>query len=84
MNLTLEAFMNNNIDHAINAEPLEEVIDDLVKEIKQRHIERLKKANVSHELKTPITAISGYAELHAAEISMNSAVGEGSEIKIRF
>ena len=49
MNITEAAFASGDTDIAVKVEPLEEVIDDLVMEIKERHIERLKQGNCSME-----------------------------------
>jgi len=47
--MTVEVFDSEDIKAAVNVEPLEEVIDDLVMEMKQRHIIRLRKGNCSME-----------------------------------
>ncbi|MBP3901563.1 MAG: Na/Pi cotransporter family protein [Blautia sp.] len=49
MNTTKAAFSAGNTGIAAAVEPHEEVIDDLVMEIKQRHIERLRQGNCSME-----------------------------------
>jgi phosphate:Na+ symporter len=49
MNMTTEAFDNLNATDAAKVEPFEEVIDDLVMEMKQRHIARLRKGKCSTE-----------------------------------
>ena len=49
MNLTVDVFENDNMDRATDVEPLEEVIDDLVMEMKQRHIIRLRNGVCSLE-----------------------------------
>jgi len=41
MNITLDAFIQENVSEAKKVEPLEEVIDDLSDEMKMRHIDRL-------------------------------------------
>ena len=45
----MTAFANNDNEAAKAIEPLEEVIDDLVMEMKQRHIVRLRSGNCSME-----------------------------------
>jgi phosphate:Na+ symporter len=47
--LTQTVFTFEDITSAVNVEPLEEVIDDLVAEMKQRHITRLRNGNCSME-----------------------------------
>ena len=39
---TMTAFADNDLEHAMKVEPQEEVVDHLVKEIKARHIRRLR------------------------------------------
>ena len=48
--LTVKAFEDNDTELAMNVEPLEEVIDDLTKTIKDKHIERLRKGGCNPEL----------------------------------
>ena len=48
--LTVKAFKDNNTAVALNVEPLEEVIDDLTKTIRDKHIERLRTGECSPEL----------------------------------
>ena len=48
--LTVKAFTENNTETALNVEPLEEVIDDLTKTIRDKHIERLRRGECSPEL----------------------------------
>lgn len=49
MDVTQDAFSAGDIELAVNVEPLEEVINDLVMEMKQRHIVRLRSGNCSLE-----------------------------------
>ena len=49
LTMTQNAFSTGNTTTAADVEPLEEVIDDLVKEMKQRHIVRLRSGNCSME-----------------------------------
>ena len=48
--LTVKAFTDNDTELAMNVEPLEEVIDDLTAEIRDKHIDRLRKGECSPEL----------------------------------
>ncbi len=50
MTMTLNALSTGNTTAAADVEPLEEVIDDLVMEMKQRHIIRLRSGNCSMEV----------------------------------
>lgn len=49
MNITIDAFAARDISNAVNVEPMEEVIDDIVLEMKQRHINRLRQGRCSME-----------------------------------
>ena len=49
LTMTQNALSTGNTTTAADVEPLEEVIDDLVKEMKQRHIVRLRSGNCSME-----------------------------------
>ena len=67
--------MARDLDHIDNIEPYEE-LKPLLDKIHSQHQDIIKSAeirqqftaNVSHELKTPLTAISGYSELIATGI----------------
>ena len=48
--LTVRAFTDNNTELAMNVEPLEEVIDDLTKTIRDKHFDRLRRGECSPEL----------------------------------
>ena len=50
LQLTMEAFDKNNLTLAAKVEPLEQVIDVLITEIRSRHIERLRKGVCTIEL----------------------------------
>lgn len=50
MNMSIEAFKNDDIHLARQVEPLEEVIDYLNDELKQRHVRRLRSGGCSVEL----------------------------------
>lgn len=49
MTLTTKVFQDRDYENASNVEPLEEVIDNLVLEIKQRHVQRLRSGECSME-----------------------------------
>ena len=75
--------MAEDIDNTVGVTPYKE-LEPFVKRIREQHKDILAAAksrqdftaNVSHELKTPITAISGYAELIE-----NKMVDEDTQIK---
>lgn len=50
LNRAVCAFIENNMELAQTVEPLEEVIDDLNKEVKKRHIKRLRKGKCTIDL----------------------------------
>ncbi|MBQ8165256.1 MAG: Na/Pi cotransporter family protein [Clostridia bacterium] len=50
LNLATEAYVNRDIEMAERVEPLEQVIDELVAGIKNKHIERLQTGNCSIEM----------------------------------
>ena len=50
MNMSIEAFKNDDIQLARQVEPLEEVIDYLNDELKQRHVNRLRSGECSVEM----------------------------------
>lgn len=79
--------MANELDHLENVESYDELVP-FIRLIKKQHEDIVKSvtmrqdftANVSHELKTPLTAISGYSELiengMAAEVDVQRFAGE--------
>lgn len=50
LSITANAFETKDLDIAISVEPLEQVIDDLISQIKNRHINRLQNGNCTIEL----------------------------------
>lgn len=50
LNRSVQAFVDNDTEMALTVEPLEEVIDDLNKEVKKRHIKRLRKGKCTIDL----------------------------------
>lgn len=50
VDMAVRAFMENDIELALLVEPLEEVVDNLRADMKNRHIERLQKGNCTIEL----------------------------------
>ncbi len=48
--ITCRAFENNDLKLAASVEPLEQVIDKMIIEVKSRHVERLQKGNCTIEL----------------------------------
>lgn len=50
VNITIESFVDNDAKKASTVEPLEQVIDNLISEIKTRHIKRLRSGECTIEL----------------------------------
>lgn len=73
--------MANQLDHLDNVESYDELVP-FIQLIKKQHEDIMKSvtmrqdftANVSHELKTPLTAISGYSELIENGMAMEADV----------
>ena len=57
MDITTEAFSEDNIEKAKRVEPLEQVIDILIAEAKNKHIERLQKGECTIELGFMLTEV---------------------------
>lgn len=58
LNRSVEAFVKNDPELAATVEPLEEVIDDLNKQVKKRHIKRLRKGKCTIDLGMALTEIA--------------------------
>ena len=58
LNRSIQAFIQNDTKMALTVEPLEEVIDKLNKEVKKRHIKRLKKGKCTIELGLVLSEIA--------------------------
>lgn len=74
IDLTIEAFQNNDAKLAAKVEPLEQVIDVILAEMKSRHIERLKSGNCTIELGFVLSDIlSNYERIsdHCSNIAVS-------------
>ena len=71
---TVESFKNNDVDLASMVEPLEDVIDGLSMDVKQRHIKRLRKGKCTIELGFILSDITTDLECVSDHCS-NIAVG---------
>ncbi|MCI9176423.1 MAG: Na/Pi cotransporter family protein [Lachnospiraceae bacterium] len=58
LNRSIQAFIHGDTKTALTVEPLEEVIDSLNKEVKKRHIKRLKKGKCTIELGLVLSEIA--------------------------
>lgn len=50
VNITIDSFVNDDLDTALHVEPLEQVIDKLKEELKARHIDRLQKGECTVQI----------------------------------
>lgn len=74
IDLTIEAFQTNDAGLAAKVEPLEQVIDVILAEMKSRHIERLKSGNCTIELGFVLSDIlSNYERIsdHCSNIAVS-------------
>ena len=50
LDLSMDAFCRSNMQSAVLVEPLEQVIDELIEELKRKHIERLQRGECTIEM----------------------------------
>lgn len=55
---SIRAYIHHDLELALSVEPLEEVIDDLNKEVKKRHVKRLRKGKCTIELGLALSEIA--------------------------
>lgn len=73
VNMSIDAFASENVDAAGNVEPLEEVMDYLKAELKDRHVRRLRKGKCTIELGFVLTdLITNYERVadHCSNIAV--------------
>ena len=58
LNLTVDAIENNDREKAILVEPMEDLMDTMNKELKKRHVKRLKKGKCTVELGVSLSDIT--------------------------
>jgi len=79
---TVSAFMNQELDSAMEVEPQEQVVDNLVKEIKTRHIQRLRDGMCTVEygfvLEDILTALRRSAD-HCSNIALELLQSESDK-----
>lgn len=73
LNRSVTAFVENDTELALSVEPLEEVIDDLNKEVKKRHVKRLRKGKCTIDLGLVLADIAANYE-RVADHCSNLAV----------
>jgi len=91
LRFALDAFENDNLESAVQVEPLEQVVDTLQKQIRTRHIDRLSKGLCSIEqgfvlsdILTALERVSDHCsniagcviEIHQNSMDMHSYLGE--------
>ncbi len=91
MRLALDAFINDNLESAMQVEPLEQVVDKLQKQIRTRHIDRLSRGLCSIEqgfvlsdILTALERVSDHCsniagcviEIKQSSMDMHSYLGE--------
>lgn len=84
LNRTMEAYEKNDEDLAKSVEPLEEVIDELNKDVKKRHIKRLRKGKCTIELGLVLADIATNYERvadHCSNIAVCMIQQENSEME---
>ena len=81
LTLTVEAFSKNDLTEAVKVEPLEQVIDDLTKEIRNYHIERLQKGKCDSRLGVFLTDYITNCE-RASDHCSNIAVMPDSDTQL--
>ena len=87
LRLTTEAFVNKDLELAVQVEPLEELIDDLCDEMKLRHVERLQRGQctivlgfVFNDLITSFERISDHcSNIAVALIELDSGLFDTHE-----
>lgn len=84
LNRTMEAYEKNDEDLAKSVEPLEEVIDELNKDVKKRHIKRLRKGKCTIELGLVLADIATNYERvadHCSNIAVCMIQQENNEME---
>lgn len=75
LRLTREVYEEEDVDLAMDVEPLEEVIDALTDEMKKRHIKRLRKGKCTINLGRPV-----YNDLNDTDIQRFTGNLEAAKI----
>lgn len=83
LDMTLAAFKSNDLEQAALVQPMEELMDDLNKEVKKRHVRRLRKGKCTIELGLCLSDISDTYERisdHCANIAVSMIQVEDDEL----
>ncbi len=84
LNLTVEALENNDREKAILVEPMEDLIDTMNKELKKRHVKRLKKGKCTVELGISLSDITDTFERisdHCSNVAVCIVQGDDDEFE---
>ena len=72
--ITVQAFQSNNLQTALQVEPLEQVVDEMEQSIKDRHIERLRKGKCTVDAAFPfVEALSDLERIadHCSNVALS-------------
>lgn len=84
LNLTVDALENNDREKAILVEPMEDLIDTMNKELKKRHVKRLKKGKCTVELGISLSDITDTFERisdHCSNVAVCIVQGDDDEFE---
>lgn len=84
LNITVEALENNDREKAILVEPMEDLIDTMNKELKKRHVKRLKKGKCTVELGISLSDITDTFERisdHCSNVAVCIVQGDDDEFE---
>lgn len=84
LDMTLSAFKKNDREQAAMVQPMEELMDDLNKEIKKRHVKRLRKGKCTIELGLCLSDISDTYERisdHCSNIAVSMIQVDEDELE---
>ena len=84
LNRAMDAFVNGDEKMALTVEPLEEVIDELDKDVKKRHVKRLRKGKCTIELGLILSGIATNYERvadHCSNIALYLIQGQDTELE---
>lgn len=83
LDMTLSALQKNDYEQAAMVQPMEELIDDLNKELKKRHVKRLRKGKCTIELGLSLSDISDTYERisdHCSNIAVSLIQADDDEM----
>ena len=84
LNITVDALENNDREKAILVEPMEDLIDTMNKELKKRHVKRLKKGKCTVELGISLSDITDTFERisdHCSNVAVCIVQGDDDEFE---